>query len=85
MADQKRLRKKTSWLPLLASFLIPGAGHVLLGQSRRGMILIFWMAVFAFLTYQLSGEGISFVGRFAGGFAVWVISILEVYRIILRR
>lgn len=84
MKEKKMPRKKTDWLPLLAAFLIPGAGHVLLGKSQRGMILLFWIAVFGFLTSQLAGEDVSFIGRYAGGFAVWVISILEVYRIIKR-
>jgi TM2 domain-containing membrane protein YozV len=69
-------------LPLLAALLIPGSGHILLGQPRRGLRMLAWMLLFGFLTCQLSNARTSFVGHFSGGFAVWVLSILDVARIL---
>lgn len=74
----KRMR---SWLIVLAALIVPGSGHVLLGRPVRGLLILFWMILFGYLTFQLSSEKISFIGRFAGGFAVWVISAVEVYRL----
>ena len=67
------------WFPVLAAFLIPGSGYVLLSRPMRGLVMIFWMCIFAYITFQLSSANISIFGRFSGGIAVWVISILEVY------
>jgi len=80
MAGGQKKKKMNPWLPILAAFLIPGAGHVLLGQAKRGLLMVFWVAVFGMITLQLSDPGRSFVGRFAGGFAIWVLSILDVAR-----
>lgn len=63
---------------LLASMLIPGAGHVISGKYKRGIILIFWMIFMGFLTSHFAKPGISMIGRYSGGFAVWVLSVLDV-------
>ncbi len=69
------------WLLMVAALLIPGSGHVLLGRPMRGLLLLFWMCILAFVTFRLSNETISIVGRFSGGIAVWVLSVLEVSRL----
>lgn len=63
---------------LLASILIPGAGHVILRKYKRGIILIFWMIFMGFLTSHFAKPEISMIGRYSGGFAVWVLSVLDV-------
>lgn len=68
---------------LIAAFLVPGSGHVLLGRSLRGLVYLFWMIIMGYLTWQLSNPGISFIGRISGGLAVWVLSMLEVYRLVM--
>lgn len=73
------------WLPVLAAMIIPGSGHVILGRSTRGLLLVFWMILFGFVTSQLASEDVSIVGKFAGGLAVWVISVLEVAKISQKR
>jgi hypothetical protein len=69
------------WIPVISAAIIPGSGHVMLGRSMRGLIFVFWMIIFAYITYHLTSESISVIGRFSGGIAVWVISILEVQKI----
>ena len=64
-------------LIIISAFLIPGSGHVLLGRPMRGLVFLFWMVIAGFITYHLTGENISFIGRISGGIAIWVISILE--------
>ncbi|MDQ7093509.1 hypothetical protein REC12_07900 [Desulfosporosinus sp. PR] len=70
-----------NWLPVLASFIIPGSGYVLLARPLRGLMMIFWMLILGYITFHLTSQNISISGRLSGGLAVWVISILEVYRL----
>ncbi len=47
--------------------------------------MLLWMLVMSFITYQLTDESISFVGRYSGGFAILVLSVLEVHNIAGKR
>lgn len=69
------------WLPVIASIIVPGSGYVLLGMPFRGLQMLFFMVFLGYITFNLTGPDISPVGRFAGGFAVWALSVLEVFRI----
>lgn len=68
------------WILMVLTMLVPGSGYVFLGKTVRGLMMLMWMFIFAFITYHLTDNSISFVGRMSGGFAVWTLSILEVYR-----
>lgn len=70
---------------LLASMIVPGSGHVILGVPKRGLLMVFWMVLLGFLTSRFAGPDISVVGRYAGGLAVWVLSVVDVNRIMNRR
>ncbi len=72
-------------LSVLAALIVPGSGHVLLGKSIRGLMMLFWMFVFGYITFQLTTVDISLVGRLSGGFAIWVLSVLEVYQLARKR
>ncbi|HWR44537.1 hypothetical protein [Sporomusa sp.] len=74
-----------AWAPVMAAFLVPGSGYVLLSRPMRGLVMIFWMCIFGYITFQLSSANISVIGRSSGGIAVWIISILEVYHITRRK
>lgn len=76
-----RANRYPVWLAVLAAMAVPGSGHVLLGRSRRGLMFILWIFAFGYITFHLAGPGISLLGRWSGGIAVWVLSVLEVYRI----
>ena len=65
--------------------LIPSSGYLILGHYSRGFIMLLWMLVMSFITYQLTDESISFVGRYSGGFAILVLSVLEVHNIAGKR
>lgn len=69
------------WLVVLISFVIPGSGYVILGKPVRGLMMVFWMILFGFITFNLTSEDISFIGRVSGGIAIWTLSLVEVYRI----
>lgn len=70
---------------MFLAIVIPGSGYVFLGKATRGLMMLMWMFVFAFITYHLTDESITFVGRMSGGFAVWTLSIMEVYRFCKKR
>lgn len=74
-------KKLPFWFPVVATIIVPGSGYVLLGKPSRGLQMLFFMGFLGLVTFKLTGPDISPVGRFAGGFAVWVLSVVEVYRI----
>lgn len=70
---------------IILSLIVPSSGYILLNRHVRGMIMLIWMMVMGFITYQLTDEGISFIGRYSGGFAVWIISVIECHHLILHK
>lgn len=68
-------------LILLLAICIPGAGHLALGLTRRAMGFVFFMLVLGWLTSHFAAPGVSFVGRHAGGFFVYALSITDAYRL----
>lgn len=74
-------RKVPFWFPIFAALVIPGSGYVLLGRPMRALQMLFFMGFFGFLTYRLSGMDISLIGRLAGAFAIWALSVVEVHRL----
>ena len=65
---------------LLAAFLVPGSGHVLLGRPTRGLVMLFWMVIFGYVTFRLAPPGTAFLGKIGGGVAVWALSVVDVAR-----
>jgi len=74
-------RKLPSWFPVFAAIVIPGSGYVILGRPMRALQMLFFMGFCGFITYRLSGMEISLIGRLAGAFAVWTLSVVEVHRL----
>ena len=69
------------YLVLALAIVLPGAGHVLLGQPMRGFGFAFFSLLLALLTWHIAEPGRSFVGRTAAGLFVWALSIPDAYRI----
>ena len=67
-------------LVLLLSIILPGAGHVAIGEARRGLSFALFAVLFAGLTYMTTTPDRSFVGRHAGGLFIWALSIPDAYR-----
>ncbi|WP_426232527.1 hypothetical protein [Pararhizobium sp. DWP3-4] len=68
------------YLVLLLSIILPGAGHVAIGEARRGLAFALFVLLFSFLTYMTTTPDQSFIGRHAGGLFVWALSIPDAYR-----
>ena len=79
--EQPRRSPLNPYLVLLAAILLPGFGHVLNGQARRGLTMQLFMIVFAFVTWHLAPPTASLVGKLSGGLFIYALSIPEAYRV----
>jgi hypothetical protein len=66
---------------VLAVSLIPGAGHVLLGQAQRGLVFLFFTIILGWVSLRIMPVDKSFFTRHAGGIFLWGISVLDAYKI----
>ncbi|MBB2961358.1 hypothetical protein [Methylobacterium sp. R2-1] len=65
---------------LLAAALLPGMGHVWTGRATRGLGFALFALLGGWLTARFAAPDASLVGRHAGGFFVWALSIPDAYR-----
>lgn len=69
------------YLALAIAIVLPGAGHVAIGEPERGLRFAFFTLLFAVITWHFSTSAQSFVGRSAGGLFVWALSIPDAYKL----
>jgi len=69
------------YLVLGAAIVLPASGHVILGVPVRGLQFLFFMVILAWVTAKIAPPDASFIGRHAGGFLIYALSILDAYRI----
>ncbi|MES0066338.1 hypothetical protein NKJ73_10970 [Mesorhizobium sp. M0074] len=69
------------YLVLGAAIVLPASGHVVLGVPVRGLRFLFFMVILAWVTAKIAPPDASFVGRHAGGFLIYALSILDAYKI----
>ncbi|MBW1785245.1 MAG: hypothetical protein JRK53_01295 [Deltaproteobacteria bacterium] len=62
------------------AIVLPGVGQVLNNTPTRGLFMIFFMLVGAWICFNTTTPEHSFLGRYAGGWFVYAISILDAYR-----
>ncbi len=66
---------------LALAILLPGVGHVAVGQPQRGFGFAFFALLLALVSWHTTTPETSFIGRSAGGLFVWALSIPDAYRI----
>ena len=76
-----RLADRTPYFVLAVAIILPGIGHVLAGQPKRGFTMQMFMIVLAMVTWHLTTPAQSLVGRLAGGLFVYALSVPEAYRL----
>jgi len=69
------------YLVLGAAIVLPASGHVILGVPVRGLQFLFFMVILAWVTAKIAPGDASFVGRHAGGFLIYALSILDAYKL----
>jgi hypothetical protein len=69
------------YIVLAIAVLLPGAGHVAIGQPNRGLGFAFFTILLALLSWFTTTPERSFIGRIAGGLFVWAISIPDAYKL----
>lgn len=69
------------YLVLAIATVLPGGGHVAIGEPERGMRYAFFTLVLAVVTWHLTTSAQSFVGRAAGGLFIWALSIPDAYKL----
>lgn len=69
------------YLVLAAAVALPGCGHLLLGLTGRALTFLFFMIVLGWATAHVAPVDASFVGRHAGGFFVYAMSIFDAYKL----
>ena len=65
---------------LLVAIVLPGVGQVLNNTPARGVMFLFFIMSLGWVTMHLAPPDSSFVGRYAGGFLIYAISILDAYK-----
>jgi hypothetical protein len=68
------------YVVLALAILLPGVGHVAIGQPQRGLVFAFFTLFFGLFTTMVSSPEQSFVARHAGGIFVWALSVPDAYR-----
>lgn len=66
---------------LLSALVLPGSGHVWLRNPTRGLIFLFFIVVFAWLSHRLMPDTASFIGRNIGALFVYGLSVLDAYKL----
>ena len=67
-------------LVLAVAALLPGVGHVMTGRAARGLGFAFFALLFGWLTAKFAAPDAGVIGRHAGGFFVWAMSLPDAYR-----
>jgi hypothetical protein len=81
MAREKGMNEKPyNPYAVLAASIVPGAGHVMLGQAQRGLTFLFFTIILGWVSTHLMPDHASFIGRHIGGLFVYGLSILDAYK-----
>lgn len=68
------------YLVTLVAVLLPGYGQVLNHQPTRGLQFAFFTLLLGWISYQLTTPEHSVLGRYAGGWFVYALSVLDAYK-----
>ncbi|HXG29973.1 MAG TPA: hypothetical protein VNJ47_14125 [Nevskiales bacterium] len=74
---------KTPWHPYAVfaiAALLPGMGQVLNATPVRGLMMAFFMLTLGVVCYHLTTPEHSLLGRYAGGWFVYAVSVMDAYQ-----
>jgi len=67
-------------LVLLVAILLPGVGQLLNNQPARGLLFAFTAVALGYVTSKYAAPDASLVGRYAGGFFIHAIALMDAYK-----
>ncbi len=73
-------RPVNPYVVLAIAIVLPGAGHVIAGMPARGLVFVFFMLLFGWITFHLTTPDQTLLGRYAGGIFIYAISITDAYK-----
>ena len=68
-------KPKNPYFILLAALILPGSGHVFLGQAQRGLTFLFFIIVLGWVSVKIMPEHMSFFARHVGG----IFGLLDIF------
>lgn len=77
-ADRKPMNP---YLVLALAIILPGVGHVAVGQPQRGFMFAMFTLLLALITWHITPPERSMIGRSALGLFVWALSIPDAYKL----
>lgn len=66
---------------LALAIVLPGSGHVFSGVPARGLQFLFFMIIIGWATSKIAPDQATFIGRYAGGFFIYALSVIDAYKI----
>jgi hypothetical protein len=67
-------------LVLLVAAFLPGVGQLLNDQPKRGLLFAFTTVALGYVTSKYAAPDVSIFGRYAGGFFIHAIALMDAYR-----
>lgn len=68
------------YVVLAIAIVLPGVGQVVSGMPGRGLVFVFFMLLFGWITFHLTTPDQTLLGRYAGGLFIYAISIMDAYK-----
>ena len=68
------------YVVLIVAVLLPGMGQVLNNQAGRGLLFAFTAFALGFITAKYAAPDASILGRYAGGFFIYAVAIMDAYK-----
>ncbi len=68
------------YVVLGVALVLPGVGQIINNTPVRGMAMVLFMVLLGWVTYYTTTPEQSFLGRYAGGFFIYAISVMDAYR-----
>jgi hypothetical protein len=67
-------------LVLAVAIVLPGVGQIMNNQATRGLLFAFTTVALGYVTSRYAALDVSIFGRYAGGFFIHAIALMDAYR-----
>ncbi len=67
-------------LVLAVATVLPGMGQIMNNQATRGLLFAFTTVALGYVTSKYAAPDVSILGRYAGGFFIHAIALMDAYR-----